>query len=238
MSINIVPYGTSKILECVSRIFDSNTEYNAEDIKWLINIFLKSYNSLIQNPYKYYSLLTLVNMRIFCGYFAHIFNYKLTKFTKERNEQEVYKLFLNPEFKEILGNNILSETERNELMKVFEMEVYVTNLFMKKVSINTSITERFDEVFEECYMDVYTKLFRNDVNTPKNEFQDFVLVTEHNPRTKTNHAYTFKLIDLLIQCVSQNFTHNLSDVTIQSLCNKFETELKIIEYNMQVLATI
>lgn len=238
MSINIVPYGSGKILECISRIFDSNTEYTSEDVKWLMNIFVKNYSYLSQNSYKYYSLLTLANMRIFSGYFAHIFNYKLTKFTKERSEQEVTNLFMNPEFNEIKDNNILSLEEKNELLKVFEMEVYVTNFFMKKNSINTDFGDKFDEVFEECYVDVYTKLFRNDVKTPKNEFQDFVLVTEHNPRTKTNHAYTFKLIDLLIQCFNQNFTHKLSDVTIKSLCDKFETELKIIEYNMQVLATI
>lgn len=238
MTITIVPYGSGKILDCVTRIFDSNTEYNSDDIKWLINVFTKNYNYLGQNPNKYYSLLTLVNMRIFSGYFAHIFNYKLTKYTKERNEQEITKLFFNPEFKEVLDNNILSEDEKNELLKIFEMEVYTTNLFMKKISINTNLTERFDEVFEECYIDVYTKIFRNDVKNPKNEFQDFILVTEYNPRTKTNHAYTFKLIDLLIQCFNQNFTHKLSDITIKSLCDKFETELKIIEYNMQILATI
>lgn len=238
MTVVLYPLGTSKVFECIEKILQTNVEYNSDDVHWLLEIFRVRYIELGANPEKFYTLLTLLNMKIFSGYFAHVFNYRISKYTKDRNIDGVMEMFYNPEFTEVQDNELLNDNEKRDLLNTLFLESMTTNLTIKRITLNQELIYNFERTFEESYNDLYSKIYYKILPNNRSGFQDFVVITEYSQKSKSNLAHTYKLIDLLIQCYNQSYSEKLSEVSIQNICSKFDLELKIIEHNMLVLSKI
>lgn len=238
MTVILYPLGTSNVFKCIEKIIQTNLEYTQDDIEWLMEIFRERYQELGSNPEKFYTLLSLLNMKIFSGYFAHIFNYRLSKYTKDRNLENVLEMIYSPEYIEVQDNELLNDNEKRDLLNTLFVEAMTTNLTIKRITLNPPLLLNFEKTFEESYNDLYSKIYYKILPNNRSGFQDFIVITEYNQKSKSNHAYTFKLIDLLIQCYNQSYSQKLSEVTIQNIHNKFHLELKIIENNMLILSKI
>lgn len=238
MNVVVIPNGISKSLRFIQKIFESNPELNNEDISWIMDIIQNNYDNLVNNPKNYYKFLTLSYNKIFCGFFAHIHNFKLIKFCRERNTINFINLMYNCKFEEVENNIFLTEEERNEMNTILTMEMLAINLTLKQYCLNNSVINKFEKSIEESYTEIYNKMYIQSVRNCKCNFQDFVVVTEYNNRTKSNHAYTYKLIDILIYLVQNNTLENLNQQTIDNLKKKYKIELKITENNLKVIATL
>ena len=75
----IVPESLFRIFDYVRKIFSSNPEYTEDDLEWMMNIIEGNIKMLIGNPYNFYKFLTITNLKSFCGYFSHVYNFKLVK---------------------------------------------------------------------------------------------------------------------------------------------------------------
>lgn len=238
MSFRIVPYGTDIILKYTDRLLKVNPDYTQDDIEWLKEFLIRNYSLLIENPYKMYMFLTLINGKIFSGYFSYIFNFNLNKSIKDRNYSQCFELVLNPTFEEVFENDKLSEKEKTHLLNNTSLEILSTNLTIKKLTLYPSKMNQIHDIFDESYMDLYSKIYHRKVKHNRSGFQDFILVTEHNPITQTNHVHTYKLLNIILQCINDEFSDKLTSNTITDIKKRFEIEIKMVQYTYSVLSKL
>jgi len=236
MSLQIIPYGKSKLLFFVKKIFENNNEYSEDDIEWMMTSFKKSYEDCIQNIYQFYMMLVLVNVKTYCGYFSQVYNFNIMRVINERNHKEFINLLLNPKIHEITENSSLDEIEIKELMNILSLEILATNLTLKKISLNDNFCNFLNKTYNESHKDLFTKFYSKKIASERSCFEDFVVITEQNLQTRVTHAYTFKFMDILLKIISNDLPEYLSDMTIQSIREKYCIEIKIVEYSISMIA--
>jgi hypothetical protein len=236
MSLHIVPPGKSKLIYYVQKIFENNGEYSNDDIEWIMTAFKKSYDDCVQNIYQFYMMLVLVNVKTFCGYFSQMYNFNLIRVVNERNHKEFIHFLINPKIHEITENSALTETEVKELMNILSLEILTANLTLKKLTVNENFCNQISKIYEESHKDLFTKFYSKKIDSARSSFEDFVVITEQNPKTKVTHAYTFKFMDILLKLISNEYPEYLSDITVLNLKEKYSTEIKLVEYSIAMLS--
>jgi len=234
----IVPESLIKTFTYVKHVFSSNNEYTEDDIEWMMNIIQSNIKLLIKNSYNFYKFLTITNLKCFTGYFSHVYNFKLVKSVKDRHSVNFINHILNLDFDEFEQNNLLNDSEYNELKNILELDILTSNITLKRLTLNSELVNFIDKTFEESCIDIYNNLYKDKIEDSKCNFQDFIIVKEYNQQTKTDHAYTFRLIDILIYIINENYPDYLNSKTIDIIREKFNLELKITEYNLRLLSNI
>lgn len=230
----IVFSNSSSIFEYAKKCFESNGEYTPEDIEWMLKNFQDKYLNFVQEVFKLYTMLSLTNLNTFCGYFSQNYNIKLMKFVKERDTVNFNKTLLQPVFEELTNNVFLDKNEKTELSNILSLECMVANLTIKRMSVKNSLAEDIDKLYLDSYNDIYSKMFMKKINYCKMDFQPFVLITEYNSKNRNSYAYTFKLFDILSQCITEKYVYELSESNIQSIKDRFNLEMKMVKYNLSV----
>lgn len=219
---SIIPFGISKILQYASYTLQDNTE---EDIIWMNQMIINMYYKLSEDTYKLYLLLTILNRKSFTGYFARHFNQNIDRIVSNKDETGFINAILHPNIVEF-ESKALTKEEKTELTNLTSLDVMSTNLTISRMLINDSIGENLEKAFEESRLDLYTKLYIGSINSSKSEFQTFAIVSEYNPVSRTNHAYTFDIYSLLMGNVSKQ----LSPETLKKVKETYSLEGKLITY--------
>jgi hypothetical protein len=229
MPPKIISKNPQYILSYVDYCFKSNTEYNIEDIEWIIYRFCSLYSVFNKEPEILYKMLALVNINSFCGYFSLSYNNNLLKAVKERDGKEFKTLLINPTYDEIYKNKLLNASEMEDLSSIFDMEALIHNLTLKRISVLESDVN-FEELYKDSYNEMYNKIFSLKISQNRSDFQGFIFLTEYNPTSRNSHVYTYKLIDILTQCITSSFTYEISQNNKDLIRERFSTEMKLVEY--------
>jgi hypothetical protein len=230
MAPTITLSGDKYVIQYLLRCMHTNPEYSLDDIEWIMYNIHNNYTTMIREITKFYTFLSLINYNTFCGYFSQTYNIKLTKSVKERDNNEFIKLINAPKFEEVLNNTLLNKVEQRELLDILQLETYAANLTIKRMSINTSFNGDIEKLYMDSYNDLFNKMFSKKINFNRADFQEFILITEYNAKTRHSHAYTFRLLDILKQCVTGEFNYELSENNIKSVKSRFVLEMKMVSY--------
>ena len=219
---NLIPYGISKVIQYTEYVSGTNPEYDKEDIAWLNQLVIDMYYKLSEDAYKLYLLLTLLNQKSFTGYFARHFNLSIAKAVKKRDETSFINLILSPKIVEFESKSLTTE-EKTETTNLTSLDVMSTNLALTRMLIRDTNGKDLEKIFEESRNELYNKLYNGSISEYRGEFQTFVIVTEYNPTSRTNHAYTFDLYSLLTGKISKNLTPE----TIAGIKETYSLEYKL-----------
>jgi len=222
---SVIPFGISKVLQYLTYTVKTCTEYDYEDLAWIGQMVINMYETLSKDSYKLYLLLSILNQKSFTGYFARQFNHNLMKAVKKRDETSFYNLAISPKVAEF-NIKTLTEEEKTELNNLTSLDVMSTNLTILRLMVNDNNSNDIEKIFEESRDDLYNKLYIGSFTDSKADFQTFAIVTEYNPISRTNHAFTFDLYSLLNGQISK-------DLNPETLANARETytlEYKIINH--------
>jgi hypothetical protein len=228
MTLKVIFKTSIYILKYTEHCFSTNKEYTKEDIEWIIYHFCESYPVFCKDPVIMYRMLSLVNINKFCGFFALTYNNSILKSVKERDVNEFKNLILNPNYIEINDTRFLNKDEIEELNFIFEMETFIHNLILKRIVVSENEDFVFDELYKTSYNEIYNNFFSDKIIINRADFQNFVFLTEYNTKTRNSHVYTYKLDDILIQCITEKFTYEISKNNIDILKNRFAVEMKLI----------
>jgi hypothetical protein len=232
MPPNVTLSGDIHIYKYITRCLHTNTELNKDDIDWFLYHLYNNYIEITREITKFYIMLSLINQITFCGYFSQKYNNKITKAIKERDGADLISLIQNPKFEEVVNNDHLNKTEQKELMDILQLEAYTTNLTIKRMATNINFNGDIDKLYRESYNDLFNKVFGKKIKFNRADFQEYILITEYNPKTRHSHAYTFRLIDILQQCITNVFSYNISENNIKSIKSRFILELKMVQYSL------
>jgi len=232
MPSKIISPGINYIVVYAEKCFKSNIDYTEDDVRWIMNVFDELIDEYMKEISKMYMMLALTNLKSYCGYFCLVYNNKISRSVKERDYNMCKRLLLNPVFDEVMNNPHLNKIEQKELLDVLHLEVMNVNYTIKRMSMKNDSNIDIDELYIDSYNDLYNKIFVNKLNSCKSDFQEFILITEHNSKNRNSHAYTFKLVDILSQCVHDKFKYELSEGNIQNLKTRFNLEIKMVAYSM------
>jgi hypothetical protein len=227
----LVPSSLNYLFDYTVKCFRTNPDYIDEDIEWMLIHFNSVYIEYIKDISKLYSMLALVNISSFCGYFSLKYNNLLTKYVKERDASNFKRTILNPVFYEVSENTYLKTEEKKELNTVLILESMVANFTVKRMI--TTRNRDSEKLYIESYNEIYEKLFSDTVSSSKVNFQEFILITEFNAKSGNSHAYTYRLVDILTQCINNSFTYEISQSNINLIKERFNLELKIVEYALK-----
>lgn len=238
MPAKIVPGHFSKSSEYLEFCLRTNPDYNDNDIKWTLDIYLKHYDSLTKDSKKYYTAITLINRKSFSGYFSQLYNYLLVKNIQSKNESKLIELLLNPEFTE-MHRSKLTDSELEEVNNIMYMETLITNIVTLKYNLNSEsfgYNEIFiSKLFQDVYNETYLKLFSGTLPSRRSTFDDFLILTQYDTKTRSNRAYTYQLLEILIKIVMNNKDFFSSDKILNNLMEKYGTEVKLVEYSVSRL---
>jgi hypothetical protein len=176
-------------------------------------------------------MLSLLNNRTFCGYFAIIYNTNVFKCVKDRDDEDFKNYLLNPYFEEAVNSTELTETEKDEILNTLSLEAMTANLTIKRLTINDSLN--IEDTYLESYRELYNKVYINVIKSSRDNFQEFLFVMEYNPKSGNSHVYTFKLIDALTQCIKNKFTYDISKDNIDLIRKKYDIEIKLLKFSME-----
>jgi hypothetical protein len=232
MTVTIIPLGVSKTLTYFVNVVKTNPAYSKEDVDWLLEAFVSIYDELKDETFRLTLLLTLLNQNCFSGYFARVFNSNIQKYTEKRNHIEVVNNFINPAFVEFSKSETLTEEERSQVNELLILDVTATNLTLKRMSLNPNLENNFQKAFDDSYSEVYNRLYINSVNSSRSNFQDFVILTEMNQKTKTNHAYTYKLAELLEKIIREEPMKEIEKSMLDNVTRKYYLEIKLLHYTL------
>ena len=230
MTVNIIPHGINSIYNYVKFILGNDEKYTEEDREWLGYLILSISEYIDMNIYY---LLTIINVKCFSGYFSRIFNAKLCDLVKERNTDETINHLSKLEFPEIYDNKYLSEEESNMLKNLFDLDILATNLTIKRFCFNNYLYENISKAYEDSYNIIYMNMYASKVGNPKASFEDFIIITKENENTKIKYAYTFNLLDVLLQYVYDKFTFDIGEENIEMVKSSYSTELKMVRYYVE-----
>jgi hypothetical protein len=219
---SIIPFGISKILQYANYLLQDNTE---EDIIWMNQMIINMYYKLSEDAYKLYLLLTILNKKSFTGYFARHFNQNINKIVSNKDETGFINAILHPRIVEF-ESKALTKEEKTELTNLTSLDVMSTNMTISRMLTNDTIGENLEKAFEESRLDLYTKLYVGSIDSSKSEFQTFAIVSEYNPVSRTNHAYTFDIYSLL----TGNISKQLNPETLKKVKETYSLEYKLITY--------
>jgi hypothetical protein len=232
MAPNVTLNGDIYIYKYITRCLHTNTELNQEDVDWFLYHFYNNYVDITREITKFYITLSLINHSTFCGYFSQKYNNKLTKAIKERDGSDLLRLIQNPKFEEVVDNDLLNKAEQKELLDILQLEAYTANLTVKRMATNNKNIEDIEKIYRESYNELFNKIFFKKIKFSRADFQEFILITEYNPKTRHSHAYTFRLIDILSQCITNVFSYSISESNIKSIKTRFILELKMVQYSL------
>lgn len=224
--MSVLPFGHSKIYKYCSAVLEYNTLYNEEDKEWLRCQIFKNIDDIGKNIYY---ILSIINVKCFTGYFSRIFGDKLYINVKNKDENSIRELLLNPTFQEIYDNKNLEDNEIEMLRTVVELDILVTNLTVKRLSVNGFLVHNIAKAFEDSYNNIYYNIYQHKTEHNRVGFEDFVILTEENEE-KIKYAYTFNLYDILTEYIYNTYTVNISQENKNKLKDKYYTELKLV-YN-------
>jgi hypothetical protein len=224
--MSVIPFGQAKIYNYCGAILEYNTLYDEEDKKWIQYSILKNFNDIEKNIYY---ILSIINVKCFTGYFSRIFGDKLYVCIKNKNENGMRELLLNPTFPEIYDNKNLEENEIEMLKTVVELDILTTNLTVKRLCVNNHLINNIHNAFEESYNNIYYNVYQHKTEHNRLGFEDFVILTEENEHN-IKYAHTFGLYDILTEYIYSSFTVDISQGNITKLKDKYYTELKLV-YN-------
>lgn len=223
------------LLSYIEHCFKTNKDFIQEDIDWIIFHFCALYSEFIKEPLVLYQTLSLINVKTYCGYFALKFNSDIVKAVKERNGSVFRTLIMNPYYNEIKNNKYLTENELEELYNIYEMEPLVHNLTVKRISVLGESIENYENLYIDSYNEIYTKFFIDKISQNRADFQTLLFLTEYIPKYKNSQVYTYKIIDILKQCITQKFSYDISKNNIELIRNRFSTELKMVHIYLENL---
>lgn len=232
MPVAVIPVGVTKTLKYFSSVVKTNSVYKEEDVTWLLDSFVTVYDDLKTDTFKLNMLLTMLNQNCFSGYFSRIFNSRVQKYTERRNHTDLINIFLEPTFLEFSSNSNLTDEERSQVNELLVLDVTSTNLTLKRMSVNPNLEANFQKAFDDSYNEVYNKLYINSVSNSRSNFQDFVILTEMNPKTKTNHAYPYKLAELLEKIIREEPLKELDKTMLDNVTRKYYVEIKLLHYSL------
>lgn len=260
----------------VLKCFETNSEYIQEDLEWMMLHFNEAYPEFILNINSLYTMLSLINLETFCGYFSITYNNSLAKYVKERDAVSFRRTLLNPKFYEVEDNKYLTDEEKKELMLILNLESMVANLVIKRSTIRKDIRDlcseftknkkrfylQIDKLYKESYDELYEKIFSNISTTQhhtstlkifhkehneksdfrnikikapcKSGFQNIVFISELDSETQNNHIYTYKLMDILKQCIYKDFKIKFSPENIENINTRFDLEIRLVHHSLEV----
>jgi hypothetical protein len=144
------------------------------------------------------------------------------KAIKRRDDTSFYNLAMQPKVVEFESKD-LSSQEKTEVSNLTSLDVMSTNMTIARMLINDEVSNNIDRAFEESRIDLYNKLYTGSFPESKAEFQTFAIVTEYNPVSRTNHAYTFDLYSLLAGSISKQ----LNPETLANARQTYSLEYKL-----------
>ena len=224
--MSVIPVGHSKIYSYVGAILEYNYIYDEDDKKWLRNQILNNIDEIKNNIYY---ILSIINIKCFTGYFSRIFGDKLYICIKNKDENSIKDLLLNPSFPEISSNKNLEESESEMLKTLVELDVLTTNLTIKRLCVNHSLIKDITQAFEDSYSNIFYNIYQHKTSHNRLGFEDFVILSEEN-EDGVQYANTFNLYDILTEYIYSSFTVDISQENINKIKDKYYTEIKLV-YN-------
>jgi hypothetical protein len=231
MPPKVIPSSINCLYDYVIKCFKTNPDYIDEDLEWMLFHFNNIYTDFILNINNLYIMLAITNISSFCGYFALKYNNLLTKCVKERDAVSFKNTLLNPKIYEVVENTHLENNEKRELLDILTLESMVANLTIKRMIVNKN--NDIDSLYIDSYNELYEKLFIDKISNSRVNFQEFIFITEFNSKTGNSHVYTYRLVDILSQCISNKFTYEISENNINNIKKRFNLELKIVQYALE-----
>lgn len=215
-----------KIFQYTSKVLSTNENFTQEDIDWVTDTVKNMYEKMTENIYFFYMFLTLINQRCFCGYFARIYNNSILKCVKERNHISLINLMIRPVLDEFENNPSLTEEEIQELKDMLSLEVFTTNLTIKRFTLLDNSIDDIEKVYIESYKDIYTKLFSEKIKTNRAEFQNYIIITEE--KNGIDYVNAFYLHDVLSQVLTDKDMNNTEVIK-----EKYNLELKLVYHTLK-----
>lgn len=227
MSVKIAQGNTFKVFQYTNKVVSTNENFTPEDAEWVTENFVNMYNKISENVYSMYLFLTLINQKSFCGYFSRIYNNSIFKSVKERNQINLLNLMLHPVSEEFQNNTSLSEDENTDLKELLSLEVFTTNLTVKRLTLSVDNIDNFEKVYSESYKDIYNKLFKEKIKTNRADFQNYTIITE--VKNNIEYANAFFLHDILSNILLTNSQLEHEDV----IKEKYNLELKLVYHTLK-----
>jgi len=229
MTLNVIPDGTSIIFSYVKFLCTNNDRYDEEDKAWLTQIILNLIDYLDSNIYYF---LTIINVKCFSGYFSKTFNDGLYECVKSRDTEKTMQYISDLKFPEIDDNKLLSEEEVKTLRLLFDIDVLSTNLTIKRFSVNSYLYNDLGKAFEDSYANIYTSLYANKTDISRVNFEDFVVIVKESGESGIKYAHTFNLYDILVHCIFNKYSQDISQENIDKIRDTYCMELKMVQYTL------
>ena len=225
MTIKIIPSGFSEIYSYTKSILEFNENYTPDDREWLANIILNICEYMNTNIYY---ILSLINIKTFSGYFCRMYNDIILKEVKNRNNDGIIELLINPIYPEVYDNKNLNDDEKQVLINLLHIDILTTNLTIKRICINPSLNSNIVKAYEDSYSNIYYNLYQSKFEYHKIDFTDFVILTEENEITRIKYAKTFELFKLLSQYIYDSLSTEIGEKNIKYIKDNYYLEIKMV----------